>query len=122
MKRMWINQPSKNQPLHSYHGVKVLSDLKPEFEGSTSCRVYFTEGNVISMSVPLICLGGGWPAYEPQGILERYQKLMYVVDGAREAHYRDNLGEERDWLRHCYNQCDEYNNEMISKHLNGVKE
>lgn len=90
MKRMWINQPSKDQPLYSYHGVKVLSDLIPEFEGATSCKVYFTEGNVISMSVPFLCLSGGWPSCEPQGILERFQKLMYVVDGARSAHYIDD--------------------------------
>lgn len=122
MKRMWINQPSTDQPFHAYHGVRVLTDLKPEFEGSTACRVYFTEGNVISAQVSINSLSNGWPAEEPTGILEKYQKLMYVVDGARSAHYSDNNGEERDWLRHCYNMCDKHNDEMFCKHLNGVKE
>lgn len=121
MKRMWINQPSETQPLHSYHGVKILTDLTPTFEGSECCKVYFTEGNVISANVPISCLSEGWPAGEPTGILEKYLKLMYVLDGAMVSRNHDNHGEERDWLRHCYNHCEKFNEDLFSKHLNGRK-
>ncbi|NCC36205.1 MAG: hypothetical protein EOM24_29965 [Chloroflexia bacterium] len=53
MKRMWINQPSTNQPLHHLHGTRVLWD------GNRT--IYFVEGDVISQGVPdLSVLSPGW--------------------------------------------------------------
>lgn len=49
--RMQINQPSKLQPLHHLHRVKVLA---------FGNRVYFLEGPVISMIVPPNVLSKGW--------------------------------------------------------------
>jgi hypothetical protein len=58
MERMWINQPSKLQPLHKYHGERVLYD--PE-----TSRIYFVGGDVASMGIitnPLP-LSPGWPTH-----------------------------------------------------------
>jgi hypothetical protein len=59
MKRMWVNQPSKFQPLHEIHGVRVLaqdSEFGPKFN-----RVWFTSGKIVSMEVPASVLSDGWP-------------------------------------------------------------
>lgn len=53
MKRMWINQPSTYQEFHKYHGKNVLLDTVHEV-------IYFLEGPVISMQVPLRILAKGW--------------------------------------------------------------
>ena len=52
MNRMWINQPSTLQPLHELHGVRVLADGN---------RVWFLDGDVVSMEVPPRTLSKGWP-------------------------------------------------------------
>lgn len=56
MLRMWINQPSINQPFHMYHGQCVLA------ERSTAgiVRVWFTHGDLISMNVHKEALSHGW--------------------------------------------------------------
>ena len=46
--RVWINQPSKLQPLHKYHG-KVGIAFK---DSNDIITVYFTEGSLLSMIVP----------------------------------------------------------------------
>ncbi len=56
MERMWINQPSKLQPLHHLHGTRVLAT--PERKGIM--RVYFVDGDVISMECPINTLSAGW--------------------------------------------------------------
>lgn len=56
MKRMWINQPSTKQPLNSFHGTRVLADMR---EGEY-VTVYFLAGAAISMRVPRECLSEGW--------------------------------------------------------------
>lgn len=56
MKRMWINQPSTLQLLHSRHGENVLA-VK---EGDKHYTIYLLNGNVISMLVPLNILSRGW--------------------------------------------------------------
>lgn len=55
MIRMWINQPSKLQPLHEYHGVNVLAEQNKEFP-----TVYLTEGNIVSMVIHRLALSSGW--------------------------------------------------------------
>lgn len=53
-KRCWINQPSTHQPVHCYHGVRVLSV-------PYSRLVYFLEGETVSAVVPRLALSDGWP-------------------------------------------------------------
>lgn len=57
MERCFINQPSKNDPLHRLHGTKVLA--MPYTGGTRRC--YFLEGKVISMEIPSSQLSLGWP-------------------------------------------------------------
>lgn len=52
MTRMWVNQPSTQQPLHHMHGTNVLAD--------PDNRVYLLSGPVISMQVPPNTLSKGW--------------------------------------------------------------
>lgn len=54
--RMWINQPSKLQPLHRLHGTNVLAH--PDTDGVH--RVYFLFGDVVSQQVPSEALSRGW--------------------------------------------------------------
>jgi len=54
--RMWINQPSELQVYHAYHGKNVLA----EEENETTMRVYFLEGNIISMQMDRNALSMGW--------------------------------------------------------------
>ena len=56
IERMWINQPSTLQPLHKYHGKKVLAAMTEEI----SIRVYPCEGDIIEMTVPKWVLAIGW--------------------------------------------------------------
>jgi hypothetical protein len=56
LERMWINQPSYLQPLHSFHATNVLAI---RYSGNTF-DVYFLSGNVISMLVPSNTLSKGW--------------------------------------------------------------
>lgn len=55
MKRMWINQPSTLQTHHDLHGLNVLA----VDEGHTY-RVYFLDGDIISMQVNKLALSTGW--------------------------------------------------------------
>lgn len=57
--RKWINQPSTSQPLHHLHGKNVLAipELHSEVDG---WRVYFLDGDTISMSVLGLWLSDGW--------------------------------------------------------------
>lgn len=54
--RMWINQPSTLQPLHSLHGTNVLAH--PDTDACY--RVYFLSGDVVSQQVPREALSLGW--------------------------------------------------------------
>jgi len=56
LKRMWIDQPSTLQPLHSLHGTNVLA--QPDTD--KVMRVYFLSGDVISQQVPNEALSPGW--------------------------------------------------------------
>jgi hypothetical protein len=56
IRRMWINQPSKLQPLHKLHGTNVLA--VHEYD-STYC-IFFLDGPVVSQQVSRLCLSIGW--------------------------------------------------------------
>lgn len=58
MKRMWIDQPSSLQPLHSEHGTNVLACEEDYTPGSV--KIYYLSGPVISAVVFKICLSNGW--------------------------------------------------------------
>lgn len=58
MKRMFIDAPSKFNILHHMHGTKVLAAT--ERHDSQMARVYFLEGDTISMSIPYSYLSEGW--------------------------------------------------------------
>lgn len=53
--RMWINQPSTIQPLHSLHGTNVLAMTK-----GADCVIYYLSGDTISSVVSRECLSPGW--------------------------------------------------------------
>lgn len=57
-KRMWINQPSKDQPLHRLHGTNVI--LVPRKGEDETVTVYFTSGVIVSQMVPKNVLSEGW--------------------------------------------------------------
>lgn len=46
--RVWINQPSSNQPMHKYHGMVAIAHTEPN---TGRLRLYFTTGDVTSMYV-----------------------------------------------------------------------
>lgn len=57
-RRMWVNQPSKNQPLHHRHGENVLAipDL-----GGEALRAYpLRPSSAISFYAPKGTLSDGW--------------------------------------------------------------
>jgi len=56
MQRYWINAPSTLQPVHHWHGKRVLCDKQP----NTVVTVYFTEGETISAMIPSMYLANGW--------------------------------------------------------------
>ena len=58
LKRMWINQPSTLQPLHSLNAVNVLA-FAP-VEDDEACKVYFLTGDIVSQMVPRGVLSAGW--------------------------------------------------------------
>lgn len=61
VRRMWINAPSKNQKHHTLHGTRVLATedgFKPRRPVS---RVYFLDGDVVSMEIGWMALSEGWP-------------------------------------------------------------
>ena len=57
MKRMWINQPSKLQPMHHHHGENVLV-CDGSYEHTR--QAYFLSGNVVSQEVRKEILSDGW--------------------------------------------------------------
>lgn len=61
--RMWINQPSKNQPLHKLNGTNVLAVR----ELGGMYRIYFLSGDTISMRCPRYCLSTGWVSLSQEG-------------------------------------------------------
>ena len=75
MRRMFINQPSTHQPLHKFHGVKVLAEDKPVL---SSVRVYFLDGPLISMLVMESYLSQGWP--EDKVSKPRSNELFVLLD------------------------------------------
>ena len=54
--RMWINQPSKRQPLHHLHGTNVLA--VPAYP--KTMRIYFLSGPVVSQQALTLWLSPGW--------------------------------------------------------------
>lgn len=54
--RAWINQPSSLQQFHSLDGSNVLA----VYESERFARVYFTEGPVVGMVIPILALSEGW--------------------------------------------------------------
>lgn len=57
LERAWINQPSRLQRFHRWHGMLVLAGD----EGTGARRVYFLSGSVVSMVMPADVLSPGWP-------------------------------------------------------------
>jgi hypothetical protein len=53
--RMWINQPSTDQPLHSLHGTNVLAVIE-----DNDWRIYFLSGVVVSQVAHASSLSIGW--------------------------------------------------------------
>lgn len=54
-RRMWINQPSSLQVLHTLHGTNVLATMEGQ-----DCCIYFLKGTVISQQVERSWLSEGW--------------------------------------------------------------
>lgn len=54
--RMWINQPSTQQPLHRRHGENVLA----VHEYDDTWLVFFLSGEITSMQVSRLWLSEGW--------------------------------------------------------------
>lgn len=64
-RRMWVNQPSKNQPLHNRHGENVLAI--PDFGGG-ALRAYTLHPNgAISFRAPEGTLSEGWRYLAEEG-------------------------------------------------------
>lgn len=57
--RMWVNQPSRQQPLHALHGEQVFA----VYESEATARIYFLAGPVIDQQADWSCLSEGWPPY-----------------------------------------------------------
>ncbi len=55
--RMWINQPSTNQPFHSMNGMREIAFP----DGWNEARVFFLEGDVVSCRMSWLHLSAGWP-------------------------------------------------------------
>ena len=52
--RAWVNQPSTLQPLHDRHGeFCIVNDKDPS---ANDVDIYFTTGDVHSMSVSRLCI------------------------------------------------------------------
>lgn len=56
IRRMWINQPSTNQPDHKLHGTNVLAVWT---EGEY-IDVYFLSGEAWSQRIAKLSLSDGW--------------------------------------------------------------
>jgi hypothetical protein len=55
-RRKWINQPSVFQPLHHLNGMNVLAVR----ENDTTSRIYFLQGDIVSMQCSPMLLVDGW--------------------------------------------------------------
>jgi hypothetical protein len=69
VKHMWINQPSKHDPLHKLHGTNVLATLETHFPPHIM-RAYFLSGDVVSQQIPRHWLSHGW---RPEKTLKDHQ-------------------------------------------------
>ena len=59
LRRFWVNQPSTSQLHHKLNGTLVLAlDT-----GDAIVRVWFTEGDVVSMEMHRMALSPGWPQH-----------------------------------------------------------
>ncbi len=54
--RMWINQPSRLQPYHNLHGVRVLAI----HEYDETWQIFFLGGDVVSQQIDQAALSKGW--------------------------------------------------------------
>lgn len=61
LRRMWVNQPSTLQPLRKHHGARVLVDRSEWVDGQDYLRIWFTDGDVVSMRAHRNSLSEGWP-------------------------------------------------------------
>jgi hypothetical protein len=77
--RMWVNQPSTQQPMHHMHGTRVLA--KP-YTDNTSL-VWWLEGSVVSSVMPSLYLSAGWPATTQIKPLTDAEKLTLQQKGKR---------------------------------------
>lgn len=60
--RAWINQPSTLQPLHNLHGKRcIVHDT-----GDQSVTLYFTDGDVHSMTALRQCISRIYLSYADQ--------------------------------------------------------
>ena len=59
MHRMWVNQPSNLQPLHSLHGTRVIA-IKVN---GNQAEIMFLSGEVISQLIDWNALSTGWPPH-----------------------------------------------------------
>lgn len=73
--RMWINQPSTQQPLHSMHGQNVLAIYE---EHTATMRIYPVQGDIVSLQVPCRVLSEGWRVIEAVDDLET-DAIEYAV-------------------------------------------
>lgn len=62
MKRMWVNQPSKSQPLHNVHGALVLAH-----EGRIRFINHTSAGDINSQESVPGTLSPGWPTHLRKG-------------------------------------------------------
>lgn len=57
IRRAWVNQPSKQQTAHHWHGLHVLA----QDDGDGFSRIFFIHGAAVSATLPTVCLSDGWP-------------------------------------------------------------
>lgn len=99
MKRMWINQPSRHQPHHELHGVRVLA----MWEEKNYAIVFFLSGDTVSMRMGWECLSEGWPvtSFDPEAnqyrtalewLTEMAGYAKGVLNGEKPLSWWDNNG------------------------------
>lgn len=55
-RRMWVNQPSVNQPCHHLHGTNVLA----LHEYDETWTIFFLSGDTVSQQIRGLYLSEGW--------------------------------------------------------------
>lgn len=66
LRRYWINAPSRQSPLHQYHGRNVLAHREKPIDYSVwTC--YFTSGPVVSIKCTGLYLSNGWLQEKKEG-------------------------------------------------------